>query len=200
MTCQMDIFRGAAADPAGGHAVTPAWLTQLALGMLDGPPWGTVLDAGAGTGAIGREVERYALEQGEGVHVTALDVLPERQEAWPLHWARVCDDLRDWMPQSIADGRQWDLVVTNPPFSLWAPWVALCLQLTGCDLLVIAPLAYLAGQERRGLLGGDWPAKTITVAPRRPKGPGWENTRDIMAVHWQRGWAGETMIRFPGGA
>jgi hypothetical protein len=185
---QPDLFFGDAASPEGEHAVTPAWLVHAVLAHVPAVHGASrVLDPGAGTGAIGREVERWQRTAGQAPVVTALDALEERRGAWPSHWTGIHADFFRWSQQAEQAGLRWDVIVTNPPFSRWTEWVTRCLALlaAGGDLVAIGPLAYLGGDARAEWWRAQPPARVL-ISPRRPRGQGWGNTRDIMAAHWHR--------------
>jgi hypothetical protein len=118
--------------------------------------------------------------------VTAVDCIPDRLRAWPGHWSAWCADWFRWAGGARERGEHWDVVPTNPPFSVWFEWVEAALPLVSRsgDLVAIGPVAYLAGQERARWWAQHRPTQVL-ISPKRPTGPGWEDTRDICAVHWR---------------
>jgi SAM-dependent methyltransferase len=203
VTVQTDLFAGEALCPDLGFVSTPAWLTRAIVAKTILRPHGTILDAGAGTGAIAAELERLA---GDGLlvssvfpilppKITAVEISQERCSTLPAHWEVICADFFEWSADYC--NRRFDLIFTNPPFDnvedgIWQSWVETCWPMAAEDLIVIGPLAYLSGQER-----GRWwkamgsPGKmprpiSVLISPERPRGGAWDNTRDIMAVHWRR--------------
>ena len=222
MSDQPDLFLGDASSSAHEHAVTPAWLVRQSLSACFGPMlpnFRRILDPGAGTGAIAREVERLLDEVGweqrpgdQRRLITAIDILPERQAAWPEHWVGITDDFLRWEALTTSDHTEAlrlgeegnDLIFCNPPFSAWHIWARACLRLLapGGHLLMVGPLAYLAGQEHYRGLWKMQPPRDVCVAVVRPRGPGWDNTREIGVARWHEGSGGPTRLRWlpgPGG-
>jgi hypothetical protein len=195
-------------DKAQELSVTPDWLIDLAARETIGRPHGRILDPGAGTGAIASRLEWLATREpyGKEEHrpqITAAELVAERTAAYPKHWTVATGDFFEWALEyrKGIEARdpafpRFDLVATNPAFRIWNEWLQACWPLLamGGNLLAIGPMAYLGGADRgawwRSL--GEGGAKKLSKPllvlpmPRRPKGGGWTNTRDIMVVHWRR--------------
>jgi SAM-dependent methyltransferase len=89
--------------------------TERGLGPVSGPL--RVLDIGSGYGCWSSEMRRLAHEQGWPVHITGVEINPEREE----HLRKWCDEVHvgDWrevLGWLHAIGREFDLVIMNPPF------------------------------------------------------------------------------------
>ena len=114
-------------DPSDSHG-------EAGSGEVLGDPFGRrpvrVLDLGAGYGCWSSEMRKLAHDQGWPVHVTGVEVNPDRRE----HLRKWCDDVaiapwRDgvWGPVEVEPGvwrsvlqqgnpGAWDLIIGNPPF------------------------------------------------------------------------------------
>ena len=92
-------------------------------------------------------------------------------------------------------GRRYDLIVTNPPFSLAQEFVTKALELANCVIMLL-PLSFLGSQRRR-----DWwrqhPPTAIFILSKRPSftGKGTDATeygwfvidttgRQKVGIHW----------------
>lgn len=189
MSAQPDLFLGSAADTRGEFASTPSWVIRSALNLLPTSAFGRVLDAGAGLGALGMAVENYArVLHHRTAKVTAVELERDRCELLPDHWTVHPQDFLPWAALTAAtpEADRFDLVVCNPPFTRWLEWAQACLPLLapkGC-LLMVGPLSYLGGVERGGWLADKPPAR-VFVHCRRPRGQGWDDTREIAVCVWQ---------------
>jgi len=130
---QLDLLNGGLEDPTVGEYVpTPAWVVRdlLQTPGVSVPHRGSslrILDACAGMGLIGMELERLAVEgaadEGETrmrrPQITAVEAHPGRLERCPEHWQRECAGVVEWCEQAQRDGRVFDLAICNPPFSMY---------------------------------------------------------------------------------
>lgn len=212
---QPDLFRDAALDVSPGRAEgdyypTPAWLTRALLDRWwGGQQYGerfwrlaaesgqplTLLDAGAGCGELGSVVEAWSAEHGlPAPAVTGIELDRGRSASQPAHWQRVQGDLFGWFAtQDQWTATKWTLIVSNPPYHCWQPWVDALLQLRHTTVAVVGSVAVLGGQERAAW----WrkhPPDEILISPRRPhfRGQG-SDPRDTCWFVWGRqGWDGMT--------
>lgn len=153
---------------------TPAWLVRALCPHLH--TFATVLDAGAGEGGIARIVEEWALERGDEVAVTAVELDPDRADRLPAEWERHQGDFLTWADNSSSLQRRYDLVVTNPPFEVggepaWTRWVDAGRPLVTPRRGTLAVLGFaniLGGQARSAWWRIHRPSR-ILISPRRPQ-------------------------------
>ena len=195
MTTQPDLFAGNDLEQGPEEFLaTPPWfveaiLAQRALPFGERPRVVQVLDPGAGLGALGLAVEQRCAELARLAQpkqhehaptpaITAIEVHPGRVARLPRHWERQRADFLQWAPQQT---RRWDLIVTNPPFRRWWPWIEACISLLerGGLLLAVAPWAYLG--QRHPWWVRHAPA-CVHPFDRRP----WpQSMRECCWVEWQ---------------
>lgn len=152
---------------------TPSWLTRAMLCRV-GCCFGSVLDAGAGLGAVGVEVESWLNSNDRQPAVTAVELDGGRASVLPGSWEVVASDFFRWSEQARAAGRTFDLVATNPPFTVdgkpaWTRWVDACLPLVtpGGTLAVLGFVNLLGGLGRSAWWTVRRPS-LVLVSPRRP--------------------------------
>ena len=183
------------AGDLGEFVPTPPWFV-LALCRSAGLwPWDRrVLDAGAGLGAIGAEIHRWAetARPGHPPLLTAVELFPNRaaQLTAPV-WQDVhCAELGEWAAVAAEQGATWPLIVTNPPFKIWRAWVTALLPLlsAGGRLFCLLPWEYVS---RHHPFWAASPAATVYRCARRP----WKNeVREVCWVEWRQGWTGPTLL------
>lgn len=179
----------------GEYVATPPWFVRALLRSAGLWPWDRrILDAGAGLGEIGCEVERWAGETrpGHPPTIRAVEKEPDRSLEQPARWERDCADLFDWAPEADRNGMRFPLILTNPPFSLWKEWISALLPLLeqGGRLFVVMPGEYVSRCDR-------WwkqnPARRVWRTSRRP----WKNeTRECCWVEWERCYHGPTLLEW----
>lgn len=155
---------------------TPPWVTRILLDHLPIPVApARILDAGAGGGAIGRVLE----DRWPGAGIWAVEQNADRLELCPDHWTRIPGDMMAWIPSSagrygkIGNPDCFDLVVSNPPFSIegadtWLQW-AIRLRLLGRWVAMLGFGNVLGGIERHEKLWRRDPPVLIVYLPKRPR-------------------------------
>jgi release factor glutamine methyltransferase len=178
-------------------------LVGVCLGLAAGMDEPRVLDVGTGSGAIALAI-RHELP---GARVSACDVSAGALEVAVANGRRLGLDV-EWLPGGLADvgeRREFDLVVSNPPYVAdaelvdlepevrdWEPQVALVAGPTGLEVLqqvVVEAPAHLAAEGRLALECGAGQAPPLVDDMR---GAGWR------AVEARRDFAG--VERFVAGA
>lgn len=179
----------------GDFYPTPRWLARAALRRclpFHVSPY-SFLDAGAGLGALGLEVEACAEERVQPLpRIAAVELSEVRAAALPERWEVIRADFFDWAPRC---GRRWDFIVTNPPYQLdgrhvWTDWITLCLGLLakrgtllalGHDLMWTTP-ARAEWWKRH-------PPHRYLPSPRRPSFTGDGGTDGRLWAWWEwRAW------------
>jgi hypothetical protein len=154
---------------AGDHYPTPAWCVERLVEAVELPGrwW---LEPAAGEGAIIRALRPHAPPD---VMWTAIDI---RQDFHPqLGELGACPLVASFPAWSVtraaelaaAPGspRGYDLVITNPPFSLAEDFIRAALRLAP-TVIMLLPLSYLASAEREPLWR-EW-TPDLYVLPDRP--------------------------------
>lgn len=126
----------------GDFYETPEWCTRAILPHLG--DFRTVVDAGAGTGAITRVVRRWLFPtDDERNHLHAIELDEQRAKESGAHQGSFYDVGR--CGEGVAGLRppRWDLVISNPPFSEAERFAehALAIGKTVCFLLRLGWLA-----------------------------------------------------------
>ena len=188
MTAQPDLFPEAArlTDERGEYARTPAWLIEAGLRLLPlAVAPGEVLDLGAGLGDLAAACWR----RWPAIRVTTVereaDRCAEMRRRWPAWTVREADV--EAALSGVSNVRPgWPLIVCNPPFTRSLEWARLALGLLarGGALRLVQPLEHLGGLERWQPLYRDRPPAGVGIAPRRPKGAGWDDARAIVVAVW----------------
>lgn len=169
--------------------VTPAWVTSALLENVIGAvsTARNFLEPCAGNGAILREMEgRWCMR---GSRFTAVEIREEEREnllelADEVHIA----DFLTWKPTD-----KYDLIITNPPFSIAKQVAEKCLEIAGDEATValLLRLSFLASQERHAF----WqqhPLSELLVLSARPSftGGGTDNSEYAWYVwrpnHWEQ--------------
>lgn len=170
---------------------TPMTFCRTALAQL--PPRFTprcILDPGAGTGVWGRAArERYRNSLITGVEL--------REVARPSvynFWFNA-----DFLRMPTAEPC-FDLVISNPPFKHAESFVrsSLALLESGGYALYLLRLNFLESAERYHGLWKEHPPKTVVVSAKRVSftGDGQSNATAYAIYIWQKGYAGETSLRW----
>jgi len=172
---------------------TPTWLVRAMLAELgDDVAKGvaTILDPGAGTGVLAREAEAWvAARVRQAPRVTVVEQCEARTASWDARWRAHLDDFFGFAWRARDCGLVYDLIITNPPFSLWDPWVEACFPLMapGGVLLVLGHAGFLGGQDRAPWWRSHTPT-TFWVSPKRPPyRNGDTDSRDAMWTMWGPG-------------
>lgn len=137
--------------PADFYA-TPSWVTRLILPHLGTPR--SVLEPAAGEGAIMREARAFWPK----ANVVGTELDPERAASS----GSLCADALTTEP------RGYDLIITNPPFSLaeeFVRWAIAAQEGVGTSAFLLR-LAFLESQGR-AKLHRQFPSD-VFVLPRRP--------------------------------
>ncbi len=68
------------------------------------------------------------------------------------------------------NGKRWDLIITNPPFSLALPFLehSRTLLAPGGKIVFLLRLAWTEGRKRYKILHSKWVPEKIAVIPDRP--------------------------------
>lgn len=195
---QLDMELGDAGGTDGEHYKTPAWLADMMLDHLPAQPRGefAFLDAGAGLGPIAARVaERYP-----ACTVTAVELVPGRSAKWPAWWRRWTGDLFAFVQDAERRGVRFDLIATNPPFSVWFDWTEACRRLLyhqddGAVLASLSPAEYINRNA-------DWwnrclPALHVTTDRRA-----WRDVREVAWSYWvgSQGHDSTRLVRVPAAA
>lgn len=148
---------------ANDHYRTPRWLADVVLAAIPPMRVDSCLDAGCGEGLL--------IEAVRGLHPDAacfgVEIDPSRAarvKGGLIHRA----DFLAWAATAAQASRQWDLVISNPPFRLWDEFVRAMLPLRHPDgtCLVLGFMNILGGQVR-----APWwrehPPSCIWLSPRR---------------------------------
>ena len=160
--------------------VTPAWATQVIVPVLGRyvPAHGSILEPGAGTGAITRVLrEGFPDSRILCVESDPQRVWQLRQQNFETHW---CDFIR-W--HHILAGRKFDLVAGNPPYKLARPFVERSL-LAGRMVAMLLGLSFAGSRKRQAWHKAHRP--DIYVLSRRPSftSDGQTDARDYAWFIW----------------
>lgn len=189
-----------AQDPTEEYVPTPVWATAALLRvhpelLLIQQP---VLEPAAGTGSIMRVLMACTPMQVWGCELNEERVrLVETEFGWSgeTRDSRMfCGDFLSPVAQSTLRGIAWRAMVTNPPFSLWVPFVRVALAMMKPDGLIrpggivamLGPLEYYGGLERSALYlpGTGFKAKH-TFARRL-----WPKVKAATWYVWEEGFTG----------
>lgn len=145
---------------------TPEPIIEFAVGHLWKPSRSCplVLDVGAGTGNWGKVLKRSR----PGSVVVGVD-LP-RVARVPAYDFWYGSDFRQWAHSMLRRRTRFDLVMSNPPFSLFEEFIPLSLDLLrpGGWAIYFLRLAALAGQNRGRDLWKQCRLRALTVSAKRP--------------------------------
>lgn len=140
----------------------------------------SVLEPCAGDGRI-----LYALhEQVKDAKLVAVEqhhVIPYSDCVYEAH---IGQDFLTWQTK-----KQFDLIITNPPFSLVSEFIKKSYDLLkiGGSMFFLARLGILAGQKRHRDLWTKFPPSNIYVMPKRPSFIGNGTDRyDLAWFHWTK--------------
>lgn len=139
---------------------TPEWVTQAVLPHL--PLGGTILEPAAGDGAI----VQVLLDEGvphEKLYAVELD--EERAQQCAALCPTVRADFLTWTPPR----KRFDLILSNPPFSLMLPFAARCLEVArGASVALLGRLPWMEPEstgERRAFIERTRPRVCIIPRP-----------------------------------
>lgn len=149
------------------------------------PQW--ILDPCAGTGVWGK----MARERWRNAQIVGFDIRPLSRPKYYDWWGR-----GDFL--TIGETPIFDVVIANPPFKFAEEFVHHSLNCTvkGGHVLMLMKLSFLASVGRYALYKWDAPPKTVYVCCDRPSF-GWGGgtaTYDYCFIHWQKGYAGATIL------
>jgi hypothetical protein len=135
--------RGAVRDPLDFYG-TPRWATESILVQLLSrqaddceDPIRSVLEPCAGTGAIASVLK----DVGFAPWCVEID-----QSRWDRCNKIAHCTLQDWLGEHTVD-LKWDLILTNPPFSLALEFVIKAISMATCTVMLL-PLNFMASKER----------------------------------------------------
>ena len=138
---------------------TPEWCTEAIVRRLRWPGCPAILEPCRGDGAIIRVLKRYGFSD--------------------IEWAEIADG-RDFLTWDF--GRQFDFVITNPPFSLARQFIDRSLELADCVVMLL-PLSFLASKRRRNWWRSGREPTALHVLSRRPSFTG-DNRTDATDYAW----------------
>lgn len=141
---------------------TPAWVVRTLLQNV-ALPGGRWLEPCAGDGSIIRAVREMVPPA--PVTWTACEIRPEcaKPLADTIPWNRV--SIADFLALPSERVGQYDVILTNPPFSLAAEFVNACLPLSNC-VVFLQRLNFLGGAQRAPFWRSHMP--DVYVLPNRP--------------------------------
>lgn len=139
----------------------------------------SILDIGAGDGRWGMEAQQRTRAK----YLAGIDIRSLPKPSGFSEW--VTGDFLSWQP-----ARQFDLIVSNPPYHLAEPIIRKAYDLLNLDgtMVMLLRLAFQAGVSRARSLWQDCPPLTVGVCSRRPSfyGNGTNGT-DYGLFHWIKG-------------
>lgn len=158
------------------YYATPAWCTELVLDRLDGPD--RILEPSCGDGAILR-VLRERVPSHVELHGVEID-----RSRFDMVVGTAVVMLADFLTLDPSSAEPYDLVITNPPFSLASDFVQRSLDwLTPNGVaLFLLPLSFLASQRRAPWLAKHCP--DVWPLSRRPSFTG--GGTDAVDYAWMR--------------
>ena len=189
----------AGGNPARGrvardfYTTNPATVRKLIERHYYGNLHGMVfLEPCVATGNIAEVLKEY------GAEVDSIDIV---DYGYPS--TEVADFLT-WKP-----GREYDGVITNPPFMLASEFLEHCLECVkpGAEVALFLKIQFLEGRKRKGLFEKYPPKYVYVLSERTPTWPEnqptdpatnkpWATTMCNAWYVWQKGFTGETRIRW----
>jgi predicted RNA methylase len=173
---------------------TPQWLIDAAVSRL-GKTHQRILDPGAGDGRLAASAVKQRAPH--PCEVTAVELNEERAAAMPDDWKVVCGSYTDWAAE-VEGKLRFDLIITNPPFSLWLEFVQASLRLLDHNGILLAlGFSNVLGSQRRA---GFWQANKpswILQSSRRPRYRSDRNSgdpRESIWVQWGPGKPRDTRL------
>ena len=157
------------------HYPTPAWCVRRLLDHVgDSLPWdGSWLEPAVGGGAIVGAVAAWRGARSERPpEWTTADIRPE------VRPDICCDYTLGWGWPGPA---RFDLVITNPPFSLAYEFARVAMRMSDCVILLVR-LGWLASEKRAEWLR-DHPPRLL-VLPNRPRFVAGKHTTDQTDYGW----------------
>lgn len=156
---------------------------------------GSILEPAAGQGHISRVLrEKYPYSE-----IVSTDLV-HREEKFGISIAGGVDFLHHNY------GRQFDNVITNPPFKLAKEFIKRALEVSKGKVIMFAKIQLLEGQERREMFENT-PLKYVYVFSKRvnpmrngeeldEKGKPWSSTMCFAWFVWEHEYEGEPIIRW----
>lgn len=142
---------------------TPAWCVRRLMEAVEFPV-GYWLEPCAGDGAIIRACNQVLAERSEKVEWTAVELRTEAHSSLELLAdAPIMDDFLTAGLDSYDS--EWDVCITNPPYSLALPFIQAALPLAD-HVAMLVRLNFLASARRSGFFRTDMP--DVYVLPNRP--------------------------------
>ena len=175
------------------YTTNPAAVRQLIDKHYGGRIKGDYLEPCVATGNIAEVLKSAGANSVDCVDITDYGY-PTTQVA----------DFLQWQP-----GKEYDGIITNPPFSLAEEFLRKCMTCVkpGGEVAMFLKIQFLEGQKRRELFK-ELPPKYVYVfsericawpnnEPRNPtNGKAWATTMCMAWYVWQRGFQGEPTVRW----
>jgi predicted RNA methylase len=176
-----------AARVTNDYYPTPAWAVRAILPWLIVPGVNVrrrILEPACGEGAIANEIVAHGIP---ATSLTLVDVSPLADAAPRPDGARYeRADFLQWAPAARERGEQFDLIITNPPYTLALEFVQAALTLAGPTgrVVMLLRLNFLGSQKRAAWMRAHTP--DIFVLPKRPSFVG--QGTDSCEYAWFRWW------------
>lgn len=180
-------------NPAFEQFPTPVWCVEAALNLIPQSPIpGIILDAGAGTGIWGQVAKR----RWPGAWVIGCEIDERHAKPGGFDEWEHFDFLEPWYGEAAVP---IDLIISNPPFTKGEAFIRKALQMVHPDggrVVMLLPLAYLAGIDRGNGLWMETPLERVVILCRRPSFTGNGKTESVeYAIYvWQNGYTGRPAI------
>lgn len=192
---------------------TPAGLADRMVDIVSGDLFNLsyspiyTLDPGANNGILGAAVRR---KLGSIAHITGVELMagiakPDAYDRY--HWGQ------DFLDESTLEGNEYDFIIANPPFTVNKQptaelFVRKSLRHLGSDgVMVFLLRSNFMHSQKRAKLFEEYPPRYVYALTRRPSfyredvrmdqyGKSNTNEHDYSVFVWQKGWAGETTLRW----
>lgn len=156
---------------------------------------GSILEPAAGQGHISKVLSEYYQEN----KIFSTDLV-QREDRFGCDIKSGIDFLLEDYPE------KFDNVITNPPFSLAKEFIEKALKVANKKVIMFAKIQLLEGQSRKEFFA-DHPPKAVYVFSKRvnplrngvefdEKGKPWSSTMCFAWFVWEKGYAGEPVIRW----
>ena len=172
---------------------TPQTAVEAILNEV--PLEGSILEPAAGQGHISKVLrEKYPCNE-----IVSTDLV-QREDKFGIFVAGGVDFLHHNY------GRQFDNVITNPPFKLAKEFIERALEISSGKVIMFAKIQLLEGQERREMFANT-PLKYVYVFSKRvnpmrngeeldERGKPWSSTMCFAWFVWEHEYEGEPIIRW----